>query len=229
VVIGIIAVLVSLLLPALAGARDSARTTKCLVNVRSLVQSFTLYANDWRESLPYWSAWQTFGDTGQEGDTAGLGWAEQLEPTMSTLEGLKCPSRTNPDLPLAYFMNARFIGSQTNFEFYQSLRLPMIQFSTQFVLTGDTTQPNLLSAPWGTSPNAPNSDPDDARWQAVFYPGEKRVHDNRGNSGPREDAGTANLGFLDGHAAGHKSEMSGELTWHGNAMLRWCQMGPAGE
>src|SRR5439155_6136690 len=46
VVIGIIAVLISILLPALNKARKSARTTVCLSNVRQLTLSFTLYIQE---------------------------------------------------------------------------------------------------------------------------------------------------------------------------------------
>ena len=46
VVIGIIAVLISLLLPALNKARQSAQTTQCLSNLRQIGMSLTQYSND---------------------------------------------------------------------------------------------------------------------------------------------------------------------------------------
>ena len=51
VVIAVIALLVSILLPALRGARESAKTTMCLSNQRQLGLAYTLYAQDFRESL----------------------------------------------------------------------------------------------------------------------------------------------------------------------------------
>jgi prepilin-type processing-associated H-X9-DG protein len=48
VVIGIIALLVSILLPSLGKARRSANTAKCLVNLRSLGQAQVMYAADWK-------------------------------------------------------------------------------------------------------------------------------------------------------------------------------------
>lgn len=51
VVVAIIAVLVSMLLPALRGARNAARVTVCLANQKSLALAYTLYANDFREVL----------------------------------------------------------------------------------------------------------------------------------------------------------------------------------
>lgn len=52
VVISIIALLISILLPSLRGARDSARTTQCLANQHSLGHAYVLYINDYKELLP---------------------------------------------------------------------------------------------------------------------------------------------------------------------------------
>lgn len=52
-VIAIIAVLVAILLPALAGARDSAKWTVCTSNQRQLVLSNLLYAQDYKDKLPH--------------------------------------------------------------------------------------------------------------------------------------------------------------------------------
>jgi len=46
VVIGIIALLISILMPALNKARTQARTTQCLSNVRQIVVAFQMYTND---------------------------------------------------------------------------------------------------------------------------------------------------------------------------------------
>ena len=46
VVIGIIAVLISILLPALSKAREQAARTKCLANLRQITTGMNLYAND---------------------------------------------------------------------------------------------------------------------------------------------------------------------------------------
>src|SRR3982751_2790652 len=52
VVIGIIALLISILLPTLNKARESARRTKCLANLRSIGQLVTMYANRAAGQLP---------------------------------------------------------------------------------------------------------------------------------------------------------------------------------
>ena len=52
VVIGIIAVLVAILMPALSRAREASRRTKCQSNLRSLAQAMYLYAGAFRDRLP---------------------------------------------------------------------------------------------------------------------------------------------------------------------------------
>jgi len=52
VVIGIIAVLISMLLPTLNRARESARRTKCLANLRNIGQLVAMYANQSRQQIP---------------------------------------------------------------------------------------------------------------------------------------------------------------------------------
>jgi prepilin-type N-terminal cleavage/methylation domain-containing protein len=52
VVIGIIALLISILLPTLNRAREQAQRTKCLANLRSIGQVLTMYANQFKGQLP---------------------------------------------------------------------------------------------------------------------------------------------------------------------------------
>ncbi|MCC5829083.1 MAG: prepilin-type N-terminal cleavage/methylation domain-containing protein [Phycisphaeraceae bacterium] len=52
VVISIIALLIGILLPALGGARDVARTLKCMTQVRSIAQATVNYASDHEDWLP---------------------------------------------------------------------------------------------------------------------------------------------------------------------------------
>lgn len=57
VVIGIIALLISILLPALNAAREQGNAVKCLSNVRQIGMSFLQYANDNRGHFPAGSRW----------------------------------------------------------------------------------------------------------------------------------------------------------------------------
>jgi len=57
VVVSIIAVLASLLLPALGAARDRARMTVCMGNLKQIGLAMTMYVGDYDDALPYGNAW----------------------------------------------------------------------------------------------------------------------------------------------------------------------------
>lgn len=61
VVIGIIAVLISLLLPAMKKARDQAQTVQCMGQMRQIGQLLVMYSIDNQGSLPYSVVWHVNG------------------------------------------------------------------------------------------------------------------------------------------------------------------------
>jgi prepilin-type N-terminal cleavage/methylation domain-containing protein len=67
VVVGIIGVLVSILMPALSRARESANSLACLANLRSIGQAMNLYAAQYKNAIPgsphttSWGIWWTPG------------------------------------------------------------------------------------------------------------------------------------------------------------------------
>src|SRR3954463_3385584 len=84
VVIGIIAVMIGLLMPAIIRARESARQVQCATQLRQLGQALANYAAHFQGHLPSWSGWHIAGGgPGGDGtgeDEAGPGWTEQLAP-----------------------------------------------------------------------------------------------------------------------------------------------------
>lgn len=219
VVIGVIALLLAILLPALAGARESSRATACTVNVRSIGQSLAVYADDQREVFPHWSAWQVFGANGTGDDTSGPGWAEQLDPYTQTLKIHECPSRRIPEAPFAYFLQSRYTAMLNRGRLYTSLRHAQVVFAQQFVLAGDENNQVFYPAPYGFSVKAPECDADDARWPGVFF----GTDQGQAELTPHKGAGNiSNIAFLDGHAGAFKKYEKNTMTWHGREMRDWA-------
>ena len=73
VVIAIIAILASMLLPALNAAREKARTTACLGNQRQIIQSYHAYLADYNDVCPP-LRWQSSGRQ--------IYWMELLSPYL---------------------------------------------------------------------------------------------------------------------------------------------------
>jgi prepilin-type N-terminal cleavage/methylation domain-containing protein/prepilin-type processing-associated H-X9-DG protein len=71
VVIGIIAILISVLLPVLGSARRSAASVKCLSNLKNLHNAFLMYAGDFKNSMPV--ARQDCPDDGRNPPPANAG------------------------------------------------------------------------------------------------------------------------------------------------------------
>jgi prepilin-type processing-associated H-X9-DG protein len=132
VVIGIIALLISILLPALSKARKSSNTVKCLANHKQLMAAFIIYANEWKGAIP----WPNY-DGGSANNTPQYGgwlynasqrvttanWdildlqAGQLWPTLITAKAYRCPEDSGPwnkaDIQLltTYIMNGCLASS----------------------------------------------------------------------------------------------------------------------
>jgi len=92
VVLAIISMLAALLLPTLSGARERARRTTCMNNLKQLGAAFEMYAEDWYEKFP--------------ANQYGLFDADGKETTLSiypnyinTAKTFWCPSALNRGLP----------------------------------------------------------------------------------------------------------------------------------
>jgi prepilin-type N-terminal cleavage/methylation domain-containing protein/prepilin-type processing-associated H-X9-DG protein len=75
VVIGIIAVLIAILLPALSKARKAAQSTSCLSNLKQVGVAMTMYATDNKGFLPIWA---DYLDTSQPTYSYPVSWVARL-------------------------------------------------------------------------------------------------------------------------------------------------------
>jgi prepilin-type N-terminal cleavage/methylation domain-containing protein/prepilin-type processing-associated H-X9-DG protein len=100
VVIAIIAILAAILFPVFAQARERARMSACLSNMRQIGSSLMMYAQDYDETLPY----IRFHGVGAcpKGAQCYV-WKNAIRPYLKNLDVLGCPSNpyshTVPGLP----------------------------------------------------------------------------------------------------------------------------------
>ena len=90
VVIAIIAILAAILFPVFARAREKARQSSCLSNVKQISLAALMYAQDYDELLPF----AHFGD--------GRWWYHVLQPYIANEQIFRCPSRQAQSLGYAW-------------------------------------------------------------------------------------------------------------------------------
>jgi prepilin-type N-terminal cleavage/methylation domain-containing protein len=90
VVIGIIGVLLAILLPTIAGARDRGNSVKCLANLRSIGGAIMGYAAENRGQMPWGDCWESFSDKSADsvdGRNRFVTWASSLSYYMNRKRG----------------------------------------------------------------------------------------------------------------------------------------------
>ena len=112
VVIGIIALLISILLPTLGKAREAAKVAQCLSNIRQMGMAFQMYANEYKDSVPlahvsssWWQGYSVWIGTTTAGDKGPL-YPFYERGYFKQPQALYCPSQydvrytyNNPDNP----------------------------------------------------------------------------------------------------------------------------------
>ncbi len=211
VVIAIIAILAAVLFPVFAQAKEAAKRTSCVSNLRNLALGNVLYAEDWDEApcVDQWTQLKPNATTtinvrwwGREtivGGRATTTYDGLLEPYLKNQEIIDCLSadmlpktRSNP---FAYGVNTSFVWTP---------RTPTSQFGnasswvhTVTFLTPNVTRWSDMTNPAETiymtdSSNTPFSSTDYGRWPTITHLGgtHGRHHDKR-----------AAVAWMDGHVS----------------------------
>ncbi len=85
VVIAIIAILAAILFPVFARAREKARQSSCLSNVKQLSLGVMMYVQDYDERFPYYYDRERL-----------ISWIPMIEPYLRNEQVFKCPSYNTP-------------------------------------------------------------------------------------------------------------------------------------
>jgi prepilin-type processing-associated H-X9-DG protein len=224
VVIGIIALLVAMLLPALARARESARTVQCASQLRQIGIAFESYAAENRGHLPGWSARHIFPDERHSPpiDQDGLGWTEQIMPHIGVDPDsmvYRCPAFPMQDR-INYFISARwtYMHNRRPLPYARHMRFTDIRLASEFIISGDCTGSVWYPPPFGDADDEyDDCDKDDATKQCLVFHGE----DGGLNVHPTGN----NVLFADSHVAAFRqfdpSYMTHDPTRRG---VRWADV-----
>ena len=115
VVVGIIAVLIAILFPVFSRAREQARRTKCLANLRTLGQAMFIYANQHKDRLPNGNGPMVFEDP-LAADWVMVNFADEVKDGRV----FHCPSdrdETEPDA-IRNAMQNEPMSARISYEFY---------------------------------------------------------------------------------------------------------------
>ncbi len=212
VVIGIIALLISILLPALSRAKEQASRVKCLSNLKQLATATMMYTQDNQGWFPRgadsgngdddWIFWQTGRDRNKGAIVRFLG--------RSFVEGhYVCPSDdpiAHPRYPYSYTMN-EFMGGlrpiATNPDLHLRIKTSQVRRASEKILFIDESAATDI----------------DGCWAPQHYPLDmmnllSNRHDRRAEAKSDPNAGNGTVVFCDGHADLIPRKRSTEAAWY---------------
>ena len=180
VVIAIIAILAAILFPVFAKAREKARQTSCLSNMKQFSLGTLQYVQDYDEAYPGGGGMGTNG-------AWNPAWWDEIAPYLKNTQVFTCPSESAPpnangdNFPVTYGCNANIMGWSS------ALKMAAIQSPAIDVLYGEKD-----SADWPCYPS--NSGVSAATSNGMSMP--QHIHTNGDN-----------YAYCDGHC---KWQMAGE-------------------
>lgn len=201
-VIGIIAILIGLLMPALQRAREQSKCIQCMSQLRQVGVAIYAYAAANRGMTPCFSYRHEYPKDipwiDPPGTWSGPGWVVLLEKYIGQKPDgpiWNCPQF--PDKRVNDFISARWVWSQSHPQ--RSIALGSIRDSSQYILAGECSNPRYYPPPFGLDLASPfeDIDKDDYVMKCLVFPPE----DNGYLMHPMGN----NVLFGDGHVATFKT------------------------
>lgn len=203
VVIGIIAILISVLMPALSRARDQATRLQCMNNLRNMMQAITMYVSENKTSLPYcnWGD-QPSGHQGWLYKSVPGSWFPTNPPDPRYVDSgivfmytkeygiFKCPLHTErrSNGPTEYMTSYLMNGAVQDYGGPVPNRIT--KFKTHHVILWESGETNLMNN--GPPFNDGSSFP--GEWLT-----ERHGNSNRVMGGGAKGSGGASIACFDGH------------------------------
>ncbi len=192
VVIAIIAILAAILFPVFARAREKARQTSCLSNLKEIGLANLMYAQDYDETLGSWRITVPAGTPNAEtGDgTPRLYWYWTLQPYLKNAQILVCPS-SKPFPSACRGTRGAYSGI-----YYEAFKpLAKLKWPAELIMNNDTNCYRKCS--WSEYSAGTVHAFSHTNWAAIH---------RRHNDG-------ANVNFFDGHAKWIKECTRRNLDW----------------
>ncbi|MEN6547944.1 MAG: DUF1559 domain-containing protein [Armatimonadia bacterium] len=204
VVIAIIAILAAILFPVFAKAREKARQSSCLSNVKQLGLAIMQYSQDYDERLPM----------GYDLGTPRCGIIQSTQPYTKNFQVHDCPSASEKSQnsylgSRSYGYNSSIIQSGAN----TSASLGQIVRPAEIVMLGDVCQDNNATYRFSAPTAGPfQCDPDGSHCKVCggthnsryADSGHGSIYDRPGFNFIERHNGMGNVGFCDGHAKAMK-------------------------
>ncbi|HEX8913591.1 MAG TPA: type II secretion system protein [Humisphaera sp.] len=221
VVIGIIALLMSILLPTLGRVKEQANAIKCGSNLRQVGLAFVMYANDNGGKLPPRNASRSDGPTGKTSDWIFWQTGRELGESnvMKYVGGsgvsdalLRCPSDQNADeRPLngndakvgpykySYTVNVYMItNGQIPSQYDRALNIGTVRNSTEKILAIEEDERTINDGAWMGMPKNNTKDGEPNDYLAIRHDMTKVTPDDSSNWAKNLER-RGNAVFLDGH------------------------------
>lgn len=188
VVIAIIAILAAILFPVFAQAREAARKTACLSNMKQVGLAIMMYCQDYDEGYPVnsWDAGpigDADNDTGSANYDSAVQWLWQIQPYIKNRQLYVCPSDPNPKNPVSGYDNS---PQNINNCGYNGWGIPTpISYATNDGVIGYGWSGNVngcfgdgsFLTSWGLGPHSMSSIPTPASTYMVGDTGEEFMED----------------------------------------------------
>lgn len=128
VVIAIIAILAAILFPVFARARENARKSTCLSNIKQLSLGVQQYTQDYDEMMPL-----TWNDQ-------NVYWSYAIKPYLKNTDVFRCPSCSNHRYAETFSEDRCYmsIGYNTYFAQGRNYSLTTMNYPSEDVILGDT-------------------------------------------------------------------------------------------
>ncbi len=180
VVIAIIAILAAILFPVFARAREKARQTSCLNNLKQLGLGFAQYISDHDDTIPLWR--NAMGGRPPTNDDVYWYSENTVYPYIRNWQVYACPSR--PERWLGYGMNCDYLGyGSSSAKNQRGIKLAEVANPSETLLLVDLNSACAYKpARWTAGP----SDPD---WSIYLSYKAAACHNGGGN-----------IAWVDGHA-----------------------------